>query len=295
MDLPSMPTEIHFNINSFLDHPSLLNLAATNKHFRSLVSEQKIRDSLLCFEKCSLVSRTLLTRENLVPCYTCLKGREHSLHFTPLNSDEDCTMAGRDASSRICATCLTKTRPELIRKQYGLQPHEDWVLREYGNLYPYQESELFISRHENLNPVFPNNYWLKCQKCEQVKRYEGSPYGNRRRRYDDAMRKGDMCAACYQPVWDKENEARRLKKNARAKIRYREKREQARKLEEAATKRQREQQDTTNMSLVPMTKPPTSRFSGLFMPMPASGQPPDQGFMAGFDEIQDDAFKLLFD
>lgn len=292
MDLQSMPTEILFDINDFLDHSTLLNLAATNKHFRSLISGQKIKASLLCLEKCSLVSRTLLTTKDLYPCYTCLQGRDQVQHFTPLKSDEDCTMAGRDATSRICVTCLTKTRPELIRK-WGSQEHEDHVFIECDNRH--QRSELYSSGHEIYNAVLANTYWLKCQKCEKVKRYDGSPYGGRRRRYDDAMIMGDMCAACYQPVWDKENEERRLKKNARAKERYREKKEQARKLKEATIKRQQEQQETSNMSLSPMAEPPAARFSGLFMPIPASVQSPDGEFFPEFDETDYDGAKLLFD
>lgn len=72
-----------------------------------------------------------------------------------------------------------------------------------------------------------------CAKCDLVKRYMGSPYG-RQRRYDEALRVGDMCATCYQPVWDQENAERRERKNALSRQRYRERKEAAKKQKEAA-------------------------------------------------------------
>jgi hypothetical protein len=294
MKIMSLPTEIHLNIHDFLDHPSLLNLAATNKYFRGLVSKQKIIASLLCFEKCSLVSSTLLTRNALRPCYTCLKGLSAWHHFIQVQEVEDTSLAGRDASTRICATCLTKTRPEVINR-YGSPRNPDSVFDDYGPRYG--KSVLYYSRYDNSSSYRSYRWWLACPQCEQVKRYEGSPHG-RRRRYDEAMLEGNVCAACYQPVWDKENERRREKKNARGRERYREKKEQARKLKESAIKyhqeQQEQQQGTNNMTLAQTTALPEFRYSNLFMPMNASVQPTNMGFMDGFDDWSSDALNQLF-
>lgn len=241
MELMSMPTEIHYHIQSFLDHPSLLSLSATNKYFRALCPERKIKESLLCFEKCSLAADTLLTRKYLLPCYTCLKGLNLYEHFPRVREDEDCKLASEHASSRICATCLIATRPETIITP-GISKFPDWIFQRHttpggGNC------KLYQSRYGHFLH-FLCSYWLACPKCNLVKRYEGTPHG-RRRRYDEALLEGDMCAACYQPVWDKENAKRRERKNARARERYREKKEEARKRKEAAQQDQQVPEVTT--------------------------------------------------
>ena len=248
MELMSMPTEIHYSIHSFLDHPSLLSLSATNKYFRSLCPEAKVKESLLSLEKCSLVTETVLTKKSLLPCYICFKGRGSFDQFPVMKTDDNCTMASESASSRVCATCLVATRPELVNHLPG-PPGKEWIFQSgYGP--QTGDCVLYWSRYEP-----QHTWWLACPKCHQVKQYLGTPRG-RRRRYDEAMLVGDMCAACYQPVWDQENAERRERKNARARQRYREKKEQARKMREAMEKsEQTVETGTPNAETLGMTGP----------------------------------------
>ncbi len=217
----SLPTEIHYHLQSFLDHATLLNLSATNQYFRSLCPATKVKESLLCLEKCSSETETILIKKQLLPCYTCLKGWNSSNHFPRISHDEKYEMGSEKASSRVCATCLISTRPEVIYKS-GMDREETFLFLHYGA--GAGKCRLYVSRYGSHNHL--DNGWLACPKCKLVTRYLGSPF-SRRRRYDEAMLLGDMCAACYQPVWDKENEERRERKNARSRQRYREKKEEA--------------------------------------------------------------------
>lgn len=244
MELTTLPTEIHYHLQTFLDHPSLLNLSATSKYFRSLCPESKVRESLLCLEKCSLETETLLTTKELLPCYTCFKALPSFDHFPPAKHAGEYKIASKEASHRICATCLVATRQHLIRDylvalrdragrdiaMLPKEPHPDWV---FYVLSSYKECKLYAARNYDFNSDYYGRTWLECPNCKLVKRYLGSPFRGHRCRYDEALMEGHMCATCYQPVWDVEDELRRERKNARARERYREKKEEARKRKEA--------------------------------------------------------------
>lgn len=220
----TLPNEIHENIHSFLDHPSLLKLSATSKKNQAFFEEKHIKKSLLCFEKCSEVQETLLTKQDLLPCYICLKGLEAKRHFPPLK-DNSYELGSADAANRACATCLINTRPEVVQKN-GVPRDDRCIFAPYTNgRYPRGQCQLYVAMRYRGDSS--SAFWLGCPHCAQVTQYDGRPprSGNRRRRYHDAMLKGDMCAACYQPVVDQENAERRRKKNALARQRYREKKE----------------------------------------------------------------------
>jgi hypothetical protein len=272
--LMHMPTEIHYYLQSFLDHPSLLNFSATNKHFRSLCPDAKVKQSLLCFEQCSLQNETLLTRKRLLPCYTCMKGLCVSDNFPPINEGGRYIMGSENASSRTCATCLINTQPNLVLRSSDSQrsDNDEWLFCSYNN--PGGGKCLIYSCR------YAHNCWLvECIECNKIKRYEGSPYGVRKKRYDEALLDADMCAACYQPVWDKENEERRARKNARARERYQEKKAEAKKLKEAAERGEQAAAQMT-LSAAEGNQAAMDFMEGLDQPNFV-----ENSFMSGFDDF----------
>jgi hypothetical protein len=283
MELVSMPTEIHYHIQSFLDHLSLLQISATSKYFRSLCPEAKIKQSLLCFEKCSLVSKTVMTNQSLLPCYTCLKGLHSYDHFPRIKPDfhyekikePEYPMASEDASRRICATCFFATQPQLVSNR-GSDPNPECVFLEHRK---YGQSVLY---HTLI--LDEDRYWLACFECKQVKRYRGYP-NHRHRRYDQALLKGEMCAACYQPVWDEENEQRRERKNARARERYREKKEARKRREAAESGELTDEGAWGGIATADSSARSSLQASDVDTSMGHAPEWSHQGFMAGFDEM----------
>lgn len=236
-ELMSLPTEIHYNIQTYLDHPSLLNLAATNNYFRSLCPEPKIKQSLLCFEKCSLLNAdNVMVRKHLLPCYTCHKGLPACEHFPEVKHGDkykQIEIGAANAGMRSCATCIIKTRPGSVLTSPG-DENSDWVFKAY--VAEAGRSKILGGRHGfTENDLQPNHYWIHCVECDVMKRYMGSPFG-RKKRYDEAYLEGDMCAACYQPVWDEENKERKKRKNEKARQRYKEKKEEAKRRKEEMEK-----------------------------------------------------------
>jgi hypothetical protein len=81
------------------------------------------------------------------------------------------------------------------------------------------------------------------------------------------MMKGDMCGACYQPVWDGEDEERRLKKNARGReLYYQKKEEKKQKAKEAAEREERIREESmTNTAAMDLAMTTPMETSGLEM------------------------------
>lgn len=79
--------------------------------------------------------------------------------------------------------------------------------------------------------------------------------------------KGDMCGACYQPVWDGEDEERRLKKNARGReLYYQKKEEKKKKAKEAAEREERVRGESmTSIAAMDLTRTTPVETSGLEM------------------------------
>lgn len=265
MELMSLPTEIHYHLQKFLDHPSLLNLSATNKYFESLCPQTKVKGSLLCLERSSLETHTILTRKGLLPCYVCLKGLNSLDHFPLINYNDEDKLGSKNEGSRACATCLITTRPDCIYTfKYGVKQDSDWLFSS-GHNPGNGKCELYSSKYGRQESQ--SYWWLACVKCNLVKRYQSSPHG-RRRRYDEALLEGDMCATCYQPVWDQEDVERRLRKNERARERYKEKKKLAQMIKEAVDVEEEEDKPTFGWE---------QQILGMVMadtaPMPMSGAP----------------------
>lgn len=265
MSLMSLPTEIHYHLEKFLDHPSLLFLSATNKYFEGLSSKKKVNDSLLILEKSSVTMHTVLTRKELLPCYICLKGLPKRDHFPPLPSDKDDEVGNKNMGARACATCLIATKPDCIfTYQHGVEPQNDWVFSG-GHYSGLAKCKLYTSRYGTLGRQTKD--WLLCQKCNVIKRYESSPFG-RRRKIDEAVLKGDMCPQCYQPVWDQEDEDNRLRRNARARRRNRGIKKQAQQTKEAERKRQQaEVLETAASTTTPTTTASMTPMNSAAMPI----------------------------
>ncbi|KAF7513497.1 hypothetical protein GJ744_008791 [Endocarpon pusillum] len=266
MSLMSLPTEIHYHLQKFLDHPSLLSLSATNKYFESLSSKKEVEDSLLTFEKCSLIVHTVLTKNKLLPCYICLKGLPASDHFPPLPGDKDDELGNNNMGIRACATCIIATKPDALTT-YGVQPSDDWAFRP-GHYAGPGNCKLYTSRHGTLRRQTGD--WLHCPKCHFIKRYASSPWG-RRRKIDEAMLIGDMCPQCYQPVWDQENEENRLRRNARDRARRRLKKMRAEKEKEAERKRQQANSGTAASAMTPTTAVAVTPMTTAATPMTSAG------------------------
>lgn len=50
MSLPSLPTELHHQILSYLDPASVISAAGINPHFRKLVKRNLLREAYLMYE-----------------------------------------------------------------------------------------------------------------------------------------------------------------------------------------------------------------------------------------------------
>ena len=299
-DLMSMPTEMHLKIMEFLDHPGQINLAATNKYFEALFPKEKvekIKESLLCYEKCSLVVDTVFTKKKMLPCYTCMKVFDSYDHFAPFIGDGDVhkqdkgaqpSLASYNAKDRICATCLVRTRTAEVLDMSGWRRHIKGLVFDWGR--NYGEARAYGTR-----AYHSDRYWVDCPKCNQIKRYHGD-IGGPRRRYDHALMKGNMCATCYQPVRDQEDKDRRERKNARARKRYRQKKEQERKLKEAAERLQQEGPEAKSGLTIAERRAliPGFRLGDLFKWMDDLSPSETEGFMSGFDDMTSEPFKLLF-
>ncbi|ERF69753.1 hypothetical protein EPUS_07579 [Endocarpon pusillum Z07020] len=322
MSLMSLPTEIHYHLQEFLDHPSLLFLSATNKYFESLSPKKKVKDSLITFEECSLFVPTVLTKNQLLPCYICLKGLPARDHFPPLPGDKDDELGNKNMGIRACATCMIATKPDCI-STYGIQQSDDYAFTS-GQYAGPGKCKLYSSRYGTLRRQTQD--WLHCPKCHFIKRYKSSPWG-RRRKIDEAMLNGDMCPQCYQPVWDQENEEKRLRRNARGRERRRENKLQAERMKEAERKRQQAKNSgtaanamtpTTAVAVTPITsagtvmntqKPLSSRVSmpaplqiplSTYMPpllidgTPLTDQEIDSGFTDQLEDVVSGSFDNLW-
>lgn len=278
MSLMSLPTEMHYLIQKFLDHPSLLFLSATSKYFEGLSSKEKVKDSFRTLEQSSLIVPTVLTKNKLLPCYVCLKGLPAGDHFPPLPGDKDDELGNENMGIRACATCMFATKPDCLSTS-GVQPNDNWVFT--NGQYAGPNCKLYYSRYGTLRRQ--THDWLHCPKCNSTKRYKSSPFG-RRRKIDEAMLDGGMCPQCYQPVWDRENEKKRLRRNARERQRRREIKVLAEKMKEAERKRQQAKDSgtaasamtpTTAVAVTPMTTaatPTTSTGMVMKTQMPLSSR-----------------------
>jgi hypothetical protein len=70
MSLAQLAPELHLQILSHLDLPSLLKVVATNHYFKNLMTENMLRKALMSYESAHRsVFRTIAKR----PCYGCLR------------------------------------------------------------------------------------------------------------------------------------------------------------------------------------------------------------------------------
>lgn len=84
MPLLSLPAEIHLKILSYLDLPSLVKIAATNRYFNTLPTSKLLREAMLAYEEithhaidgdvswdCILWADFVVVVKH--PCYGCLR------------------------------------------------------------------------------------------------------------------------------------------------------------------------------------------------------------------------------
>jgi hypothetical protein len=234
MNFESLPREIHYLFQESLDHAGLLNFSATNKLFKSMCKKDKIENSLLVEEKLSKLKDTIFTKKGLLPCYICLKGLDASDHFPWVAQNVPDARGNQNEGNRACTTCLLATRPEIISEYWDFFNPGSCFCESLG-LVEGGRSKLYDSKYGTREAQ--NDQWLACGHCGIVKRYKSSKFG-RPSRYDEALRVGDMCADCYKPIWDHEDEQKRLRKNARSRRRYKAKKEhqqrEAQRMEQAA-------------------------------------------------------------
>jgi hypothetical protein len=121
----ALPTEIHLKVIQSLDYKALLNISATNNHFRELFLYQDKRLfklALLDFEEKSSAWRTSITREiTYAPCYGCLKTLS-KCHFRSFAWASSSTSTGPRAFNRRCQTCSCReplTGPSRVIKDNG--------------------------------------------------------------------------------------------------------------------------------------------------------------------------------
>ncbi|ERF76051.1 hypothetical protein EPUS_01384 [Endocarpon pusillum Z07020] len=74
MSLPSLPTEIHLQILSYLDPASVVSAAGITPHFRTLVKEKLLRMVYLMYEdiECAETELKEAGELSMRPCYGCL-------------------------------------------------------------------------------------------------------------------------------------------------------------------------------------------------------------------------------
>lgn len=106
--MTNLATEIQLNVLKDLDYKTLLNISATNKHFRALFldhDKQMYKLALVDFEEKSVAWRTNLTGvATYAPCYGCLKTLSRC-HFRSFDWYASSTSTGERAFRRRCATC----------------------------------------------------------------------------------------------------------------------------------------------------------------------------------------------
>lgn len=93
MSLPSLPTEIHLQILSYLVPASVISAAGINPHFRKLVKKNLLRDMYLMYEdiECAASDLKEAGEPGMRPCYRCLNivGENDFFKFSGPRESED--------------------------------------------------------------------------------------------------------------------------------------------------------------------------------------------------------------
>jgi F-box-like len=109
LSLPNLPPELLLVLFSFLDYGSLLELGATNKHFRSLVRREHIVAALYRNE--DVIRDATSLRDEQIACFKCYRLRSAFFDFDKRGIQPKFTAKGEQAGRRRCLICLMPTSP----------------------------------------------------------------------------------------------------------------------------------------------------------------------------------------
>jgi hypothetical protein len=111
LSLPNLPPELLLMLFSFLDYGTLLELGATNKHFRSLVSREHVVAALYRDE--DVIRDATSLRDKQIACFKCYRLRSAFFDFDKRGIQPKFTAKGEQAGRRRCLICLMPTSPPM--------------------------------------------------------------------------------------------------------------------------------------------------------------------------------------